>query len=48
MALREKQEKMQVCENNWTKRIVGVKKTYKRRMEEPRVEVGVKGSFKKM
>ena len=37
MALTEKQEMVQVCENNWIRRIVGVK----------RVEVGVEESFKK-
>ena len=34
LALAEKQEKVQVCKNNWTKRIVRVKITYKRKMGE--------------
>ena len=37
---------MQICENNWIIRIVGVKMADKRRMDELRVEVGVKDSFK--
>ena len=42
MAMTEKQhEKLQVCENNWVRRIVGVKRIDKRRMEELREEVGV-------
>ena len=48
MALSKKQQgKVQVCENNWIRRIVGVKKADKRRTDELRVEVGVKDSFKK-
>ena len=47
MALTEKQQKVQICENNWIRRIKGVKREDKRRMEELRVEVGVKTSFKK-
>ena len=43
MALTEKQqEKVHVCENNWMRRIVGVKRVGKRRLDELRVEVGVK------
>ena len=38
---------MQVCENNWIRRPVGVERADKRRMEELRVEIGVKDSFKK-
>ena len=46
MALKEKQqEKVQVCENNWIRIVIGVK-TVKRRIDELRVEVGVKESFK--
>ena len=42
------QEKVQVCESNWIRiRIVGVKREAKRRMDDLRVEVGVKGSFTK-
>ena len=43
MALREKQqEKVQVGNNNWIRRIVGVKRADKRRMDKLRVEVGWK------
>ena len=42
MALTEKLEKVLVCENNWIRRIVGVKREDKRRMD-----VGVTESFKK-
>jgi len=47
MALTEKQEKVQVCETNLVRKIVGVKKANKRRTNELNVEVGVKDSFKK-
>ena len=47
MALTVKQEKVQVCETNLVRRIVGVKRTDKRRMDELRVEVGVKENLKK-
>ena len=48
MAMTEKQqEKLLVCENNWVRRIAGVKRRDKRRMEELRVEVGVIDSFRK-
>ena len=33
--------------NNWIRRILGVKRADKRRMEELRVEVGMKERFKK-
>ena len=46
MALLEKQQKVQVCENNWVRRIVEVKRVDKRRMDELRIEVGVQESFK--
>ena len=47
-ALTEKQQgKLQVCENNWIRRITRVKRANKRRMDELRVEVGVKESVKK-
>ena len=36
---------MQICENNWVRRIVGVKRIDKRRMEKLREEVGVRGSL---
>ena len=32
------QEKVQVCENNWIKRIVVIKRADKRRMDELRVK----------
>ena len=45
MALTEAQwEKVQVCETNLVRRIVGVKRADKRRTDELRVEVGVKGN----
>ena len=47
MRLTEKQEKVQVCETNLVRRIVGVKRADKRRTDELRVEVGVKDNFKK-
>ena len=43
MTLTEKQHgKMQVCENNWIRRIVGVTRADKRRMDDLREEVGVR------
>ena len=43
LALTEKQqEKVQVCETNLVRRILGIKKADKRRMGELRVEVEVK------
>ena len=48
MSLTEKQdEKVQVCETNLVRRIVGVKRADKRRTDELRVEVGVKENVKK-
>ena len=48
LALTEKQqEKVQVCENNWIRRIVEVTRADKRRIDVLRVVVGVKESFKK-
>ena len=48
MAMIEKQqERLQVGENNWVRRIAGVKRIDKRRMEELREEVGLKESFTK-
>ena len=42
MALAEKQQaKMQVCEHNWMRRIVGVKKADKRRKDELRVKTNL-------
>ena len=37
-----KQHKLQVCENNWIRRIAGVKSVDKRRMKDLREEVGTK------
>ena len=43
MAMTEKQQdKLQVCDNNWLRRIAGVTRIDKRRMEELREEVGVR------
>ena len=36
-----------VCENNWVRRIAGVKRIDKERMEELREEVGVKEGFRR-
>ena len=36
------QHKLQVCENNWTRRIAGVKRVERRRMKDLREEVGTK------
>ena len=48
MALTEKQEeKVQVCETNRVQRVVGVKRTDKRRTDELRMDAGVKENFKK-
>ena len=41
------QQKVRVCENDWFRRIVGVKRADKRRIGELRVEFGVKETFKK-
>ena len=43
----KQQERLQVYENNWVKRIAGVKRIDKRRMEELREEVGVRGSLRR-
>ena len=48
MALTQIHQKMvQACENNWVRRIVGVKRADNRRMEELGMEIGFKESFKK-
>ena len=41
MALTEKQEKVQVCETNMVRRIVGAERVDKRITDELRVEVGM-------
>ena len=46
-ALTERQQKVQVCENNWIRRIVAVNRVDKGRIDELTEEVGVKESFKK-
>ena len=35
------QHRLQVCENNWVRRIAGVKRMDRRRMDELREEVGI-------
>ena len=43
LALTEQhQHKLQVCENNWTRRIAGVRRVDRRRMKDMREEVGTK------
>ena len=36
------QRKLQVCENNWIRRIAGVRRAERRRMKDLREEVGTK------
>ena len=46
MAMTEKQqEKLQVCDNNWERRIARLKRIDKRRMKKLREEVGVRVSL---
>jgi len=45
MALTEKQQKILVCDNKWIRRIVGVKRADKRKMDEMRV--GMKESLRR-
>ena len=40
-----KQQRLQFCENNWVRRIAGVKKVARRRMDELREEIGVQMSL---
>ena len=47
MALTEKQQKVQVCENILVRIIVGAKRADNRKLDELRVEVGMKERFKK-
>ena len=42
MTLTDKQQKVRICGNTLVRRIVGVKRADKRRMDELTVEVGVK------
>ena len=45
-ALTERQQqRLQVCENTWVRRIVGVKRVDRRRMDELREEIGVQMSL---
>ena len=39
------QDKLQVCENNWLRRIAGVRRVERRRMKDLREEVGTKASI---
>ena len=41
----KQQEKLQVCENNWIRGTVRVKRANKRRIDGLRVEGGMKDSF---
>ena len=43
----KQQEKVQICETNLVRRIVGVNRADKTRMNQLRVEIGVKESCKK-
>ena len=46
MAMMEKhQEKLQVCKNDWVRRIAGLKRIDKQRMEELWEEVGARESL---
>ena len=45
---RETKVKVQICENNWVRRIMRVKKPDKIRMDELRVELGIKETFTKI
>ena len=46
MAMTDKQQgTLQVCESNWVRKIAGVKRIYKRRLEELREDVLVKESL---
>ena len=45
VALTEIEHRLQVCENNWVRRIASMKWVYKRRMDELREEIGVQMSL---
>ena len=46
VALTERQQqRLQVCENNWVRRIVGVKSVDRRSMDELKEEIGVQMSL---
>ena len=45
VALTERQQRLQVCENNWIRRIVGVKRVDRRRMDELREEIWCADEF---
>ena len=40
------QQRLQVCENNWVRKIAGVKRADRRRMVELREETGVQRSLR--
>ena len=42
------QHKLQVCENNWIRRIAGVRRVERRRMKDLREEVGTKACMVRM
>ena len=41
----QQQQKLQVCENNWVRRITRIKRVDRRRMDDPRKEVGMQCSL---
>ena len=41
VALTEQQQKLQVCENKWVRRITGVARVERRRMNDLREEIGM-------
>ena len=45
--LEKMEKKVQVCENNWMRRIVRVKRADEIRMDELRLEVGVKETLRR-
>ena len=44
---KKQKEKLQVCENNWVRKIAGVKRIDKRRMVKLKVEDGVRESLRR-
>ena len=45
VTLKEQQQKLQVCENNWVRRITGTKRADRRRLNDLRIEVGMQCSL---
>ena len=45
MLTEQQQQKLQVCENNWVRRITRTKRVDRRRMNDPRKEVGMQCSL---